>query len=53
MKLAREGGYTRMMLDTVASLGAAISLCHKLGFGEIGLHYHNLFEDVVHFGIDL
>ncbi|MDO4850696.1 MAG: GNAT family N-acetyltransferase [Actinomycetota bacterium] len=53
MELAREDGYTRMVLDTVAPLGAAVSLYRKLGFEEIEPYYHNPFEDVIYFGIDL
>ena len=53
MELAREDGYQRMVLDTVAPLEAAISLYRKLGFQEIEPYYHNPFEDVIYFGIEL
>lgn len=53
MELAREDGYKRMVLDTVAPLEAAISLYRKLGFQEVEPYYHNPFEDVFYFGIDL
>ncbi len=53
MELAREDGYKRMVLDTVAPLEAAIALYRKLGFREIEPYYHNPFEDVFYFGIDL
>ena len=53
MELAREDGFKRMVLDTVAPLEAAISLYRKLGFGEVEPYYHNPFEDVIYFGIDL
>lgn len=53
MELAQEDGYTRMVLDTVAPLEAAISLYRKLGFEEIEPYYHNPFADVIYFGKDL
>ena len=53
MQLAREDGYRRMVLDTVAPLEAAVHLYHKLGFQEIEPYYHNPFADVIYFGIDL
>ena len=53
MELAREDGYERMVLDTVAPLEAAVSLYRKLGFEEVEPYYHNPFEDVIYFGIDL
>ena len=53
MELAREDGYERMVLDTVAPLKAAVSLYRKLGFEEIEPYYHNPFDDVIFFGIDL
>ena len=42
-----------MVLDTVAPLEAAVHLYRKLGFEEIEPYYHNPFEDVIYFGIDL
>ena len=53
IELAREDGFKRMVLDTVAPLEAAISLYRKLGFEEVEPYYHNPFEDVIYFGIDL
>ena len=53
VELAREDGYERMVLDTVKPLEAAIALYRKLGFEEIEPYYHNPFEDVIYFGIDL
>ena len=49
MDLAREDGCTRMVLDTVAPLQAAIALYRKLGFTETKPYYHNPFEDVIYF----
>ena len=53
MELAREDGYERMVLDTVAPLKAAVSLYRKLGFEEIEPYYHNPFDDVTFFDVDL
>ena len=53
MELAQEDGCTRMVLDTVAPLEAAVSLYRKLGFEEVEPYYHNPFGDVIYFGIDL
>ena len=53
MELAREDGYERMVLDTVAPLEAAVALYRKLGFKEIEPYYHNPFDDVIYYGIDL
>ncbi len=53
MEIAHEEGYARMVLDTVAPLEAAIALYRKLGFKEIEPYYHNPFEDVIYFGIEL
>ena len=48
-----QDGCERMVLDTVAPLEAAVALYRKLGFQEIEPHYHNPFEDVIYFGIEL
>jgi len=53
VELAREDGYERMVLDTVAPLEAAVSLYRKLGFEEIEPYYHNPFGDVIYFGMNL
>jgi len=34
-------------------LEAAVSLYRKLGFEEIEPYYHNPFDNVIYFGIDL
>ncbi|MBQ3302022.1 MAG: GNAT family N-acetyltransferase [Eggerthellaceae bacterium] len=53
MELAREDGCSRMVLDTVRPLEAAVALYRKLGFQEIEPYYHNPFDDVIYFGRDL
>ena len=53
MELAREDGCTRMVLDTVKPLEAAVSLYRKLGFDEIEPYYGNPMDDVIYFGRDL
>ena len=53
MEIAREDGYSRMVLDTVRPLEAAVSLYRKLGFAEIEPYYHNPFDDVIYLGRDL
>lgn len=53
MGLAREDGCTRMVLDTVRPLEAAVSLYRKLGFEEIEPYYGNPMDDVIYFGRDL
>ena len=53
MRLAKQDGYTRMVLDTVEPLKSAIAIYRRLGFQEIEPYYHNPFDDVIYMGIDL
>jgi len=50
---ARSLGYRRLLLDTVASLAAAIAIYEGLGFLEIEAYRHNPFEDARYFALDL
>ena len=50
---ARSLGYRRLLLDTVASLTAAIAIYDRLGFVEIDAYRHNPFEDARYFALDL
>ena len=46
---ARERGYTRMRLDTVASMGPANALYRSLGFVETERYRHNPLPDALFF----
>ena len=46
-------GESRIALDAAAPLGAAASLCRKLGFEEIEPYYRNPFDGATFFGVDL
>jgi ribosomal protein S18 acetylase RimI-like enzyme len=50
---ARETGYLRMRLDTLAQMKAAQSLYRRLGFAEIGPYYRNPLPGVVYLEKDL
>ncbi len=50
---ARSLGYRRLLLDTVASLTAAIAIYEELGFVEIPAYRHNPLEDARYFALDL
>lgn len=49
MDVAREMGYHRMRLDTVASMHAARSVYQSLGFEERSAYYNNPLADVVYY----
>jgi putative acetyltransferase len=50
---ARSLGYRRLLLDTVASLTAAIAIYESLGFVDIPAYRHNPFDDARYFALDL
>jgi ribosomal protein S18 acetylase RimI-like enzyme len=50
---AREAGYQRLVLDTLAPMGEAIALYRSLGFGEIPPYYHNPLAGAVYMAMDL
>jgi putative acetyltransferase len=50
---ARSIGYERMMLDTLASMGAARSLYRMLGFRDIEAYYVNPIAGTSFMGLDI
>jgi len=53
IKQARESGYRRMKLDTLASMEVAIHLYLSLGFNRIMPYRHNPIEGAVFMGLEL
>ncbi len=50
---AREIGYRRMRLDTLASMVSADAIYRRLGFRPIEPYYHNPHPEVRYFELDL
>jgi ribosomal protein S18 acetylase RimI-like enzyme len=50
---ARSLGYRRLLLDTVASLTAAIAIYEGLGFVEVDAYRFNPQPDARYFALDL
>ncbi len=49
IELARQDGYSEMVLDTIKPLQSAIRLYKKVGFTETEPYYNNPMDDVVYF----
>ena len=53
VEAARSLGYRRLLLDTVASMVAAIAIYEGVGFVGIDPYRHNPLEDARYFALDL
>ena len=53
IKLAKELGFTKMLLDTNREMGAAIDLYKKFNFKEIPPYCINVNQNPVYMGLDI
>jgi putative acetyltransferase len=53
LKLAREAGYKKIVLDTLNTMTDAMNLYVSFGFAEIAPYYHNPNTTVVYFEREL
>jgi len=53
IEAARESGYRRLVLDTLARMDDAVRLYRRLGFAEIPAYYHNPIPGALYFGLQL
>jgi ribosomal protein S18 acetylase RimI-like enzyme len=51
--VAKELGYKRMYLDTLASMNEATTLYRALGFKETAPYRHNPIEGALYFALEL
>ncbi|MBV8504136.1 MAG: GNAT family N-acetyltransferase [Paucibacter sp.] len=49
----REAGYSRILLDTLASMTPALTLYRSLGFEDVPAYVYNPLPDVVYLGREL
>ncbi|MBK4217861.1 GNAT family N-acetyltransferase [Paracoccus caeni] len=53
LQSAREAGYRRMVLDTLARLTEAVRLYERFGFQQVPAYYENPLPGVIYLGRDL
>ena len=53
IRIAREIGYERMRLDTLASMTPARQLYESIGFRQVEPYYHNPIPGAVFYELDL
>lgn len=53
ISLAKQDGYSEMVLDTIKPLQSAVHLYKKLGFSETEPYYNNPMPDVIYFKMKL